>query len=413
MKRNCGIPKCCAWGLAVGLLVFVVRGAAQPPSGPDGSYQLSDLEGQWTWTQDPWFGDFFITKDADSYGGTLNDVYEGTYGDRIVDIALFDNHITFTRDGRFGQQYWDGTVTEEEGGLKIVDGIWVKTSGASGSFRAEKIYHSPVNLGPKVNTGNHEGSPDISADGMTLYFDAQNRRGGLKGWDIWMSEANSPHRDFGPAVVLPAPVNSSYDDCGPCLSDDSLTLYFASNRPGGSGDFDLWVTTRKTTKDPWGQPVNLGPAVNGPYDDKHPSISADGLTLYFDSRRPDDFDLIGSTDIYVTRRDSVNGDWSTPEPLWAINTPEDDECSPDISSDGLTLYYDSPLAGRDLWVTKRADPNAFWEQPLHLGVPFNTEGLDTDPSIAADGSLLYFVSDRAGAQGGFDIWMMPMKKGEN
>ena len=181
--------------------MFVVRGAAQPPSGSDHSYQLSDVEGQWTWTQDPWFGDFVIAKDADSYAGTLNDVYEGTYGDRIVDIALSDNHINFTRDGRYGIQYWDGTLKEEEGVLKIVDGRWVKTSGVAGSFRAEKIYSSPVNLGPNVNTGSHEGSPDISADGMTLYFDAYDRRGGLRGWDIWMSEANSPHRDFSPAVA--------------------------------------------------------------------------------------------------------------------------------------------------------------------------------------------------------------------
>ena len=412
MKANCCIPKCCVLGLAIGLLVFVARGAAQPPSEPDPSYQLSDVEGRWTWTQDPWFGDFVIAKDGDSYAGTLNDVYEGTYGDRIVDIALFDNHINFTRSGKYGIQYWDGTLKEEEGVLKIVDGWWVKTSGDGGSFRAEKIYGSPVDLGPNVNTGSHEGSPDISADGMTLYFDACDRRGGLRGWDIWMSEANSPHQDFSPAVALPAPVNSWYDDSGACISDDGLTLYFASNRPGGSGDFDIWVTTRKTTQDPWGQPVNLGPTVNSPYYDNHPSISADGLTLYFDSRRPDALGLDLYTDIYVTRRPSVNGEWSTPEPLTVVNTLWDDEYSPDISSDGLTLYYDSYLAGRDLWVTSRADPNAAWQQPIHLGVPFNSAGTDTDPSISADGSRLYFVSDRPGGEGGFDIWVMPMKKPE-
>jgi hypothetical protein len=345
--------------------------------------------------------------------GTLNDVYEGTYGDRIVDIALLDNHISFTRDGRYGIQYWDGTLKEDQGVLKIVDGYWVKTSGVAGTFSAEKIYSSPVNLGPNVNTGSHEGSPDISADGMTLYFDAYSRRGGLRGWDLWMSEANSPHQDFAPAVVLPEPVNSWYDDSGPCIADDGLTLYFASNRPGGSGDFDLWVTTRETTQDPWGQPVNLGPTVNSAYYDNHPSISADGLTLYFDSRRPDVLGLAGYTDIYVTRRPSVDGQWSTPEPLTVINSLWYNDYSPDISSDGLTLYYDSYLAGRDLWVMSRADPNAAWQQPIHLGVPFNTAGIDTDPSIAADGSLLYFVSDRPGSQGGFDIWVMPMKKGEN
>jgi Tol biopolymer transport system component len=189
-----------------------------------------------------------------------------------------------------------------------------------------------------------------------------------------------------------------------------LTLYFASNRPGGSGDFDIWVTTRKTTKDAWGQPVNLGLTVNSPYSDNHPSISADGLTLYFDSRRPNALGLAWYNDIYVTRRASINDKWGAPEPLSAINTLWYNEYSPDISSDGLTLYYDSYLAGRDLWVTTRADPNAAWPQGTHLGVPFNTAGTDTDPSISADGSMLYFVSDRPGGYGGFDIWVMPMKK---
>lgn len=410
MKANCGISKYCALGLAIGFLVFVVRGAAQPPSGSAPSYQLSDVEGQWTWTQDPWFGDFVIERDADSYAGTLNDVYEGTYGDTIVDIAILDNHISFTRDGRYGLQYWDGTLQEEEGVLKIVDGRWVKTSGTAGSFHAEKIYRSPVNLGPNVNTGSHEGSPDISADGMTLYFDAYNRPGGLGGWDIWMSDANSPHRDFSPAEPLPPPVNGWFDDSGPCISDDGLTLYFASNRLGGSGDFDIWVATRQTTEDPWGQPINLGPTVNSPYYDNHPSISADGLTLYIDSRRPSVLGLTWYTDIYVSRRTSVHGQWSTPEPLTDINALWYNDYSPDISSDDLTLYYDSYLAGRDLWVMSRADPNAAWQPPTHLGVPFNTAGIDTDPSLSADGSRLYFVSNRTGGQGGFDIWVMPMKE---
>jgi len=410
MKANGYMLKHCAWGLAVGLWVFVAPGAAQPLLDANLSYQLSDVEGQWTWTQDPWFGDFVIAKEGDLYTGTLNDVYEKTYGDKIVDIALSDNHLTFTRDGRFGLQYWDGTLKKEAGVLKIVDGRWVKTSGVSGSFYAEKIYSSPVNLGLDVNTDSHEGSPDISADGLTLYFDAYNRPGGLRGWDIWMSEANSPHRDFFPAIPLLAPVNSWYDDSGPCIADDGLTLYFASNRPGGSGDFDIWVTTRETPDDAWGQPANLGPTVNSLFYDNHPSISADGLTLYFDSRRPGALGLAWYTDVYVTRRASVNDPWSTPEPLTDINTLSYNDYSPDISSDGLTLYYDSYRAGRDLWVMSRADPNAAWQPPLHLGVPFNSAGIDTDPSLATDGSRLYFVSDRSGGQGGFDIWVMPMKE---
>jgi len=147
MKANGCIPKCCVWGLAVGLLVFAVRGAAQPASESDPSYQLSDVEGQWTWTQNPWFGDFVIEKNANSYAGTLNDVFEGTYGDKIVDIALSDNHLSFTRDGRYGIQYWDGTLKEEEGVLKIVAGRWVKTRRSGRVVQCREDLQQPCESG--------------------------------------------------------------------------------------------------------------------------------------------------------------------------------------------------------------------------------------------------------------------------
>jgi hypothetical protein len=409
MSTNCGMSKGCVLGLAIGLSVLVVGSTAQASSEPNVSYQFSDVEGAWSWSQDPWFGDFTIQKDGDSYSGALNDVFEGTYGDKVVDVGLWDNHLNFTRDGRYGIQFWDGALTEEDGILKIVEGRWLKPEGDTGPFTAEKIYSMPVNLGLNINSIGNEDSPDISADGMTLYFDAYSRRGGSGGWDIWMSEANTPHQNFAPAVPFAVPVNSAYDDCAPCISDDGLTFYFASNRPGGSGDFDIWMIARTTVTDPWTQPVNLGPVVNSPYGDSHPSISADGLTLYFDSRRPPDVNSSGGSDIYMTHRATLNDPWEKPEPVVAVNTPGD-EYSPDISSDGLSLYYDSPLAKRDLWVAKRTDPNEPWQQGTHLGMPFSSGQVDTDPTLSADGSMLYFVSDRPNGRGSFDIWQVEIKK---
>ena len=166
---------------------------------------------------------------------------------------------------------------------------------------------------------------------------------------------------------------------------------------------DSWVN--------WSEPVNLGPTVNSRYYDNHPSISADGLTLYFDSRRPGISRRPGYNDIYMTRRATVNDAWGKPE-LLAINT-EGLDYSPDIARDDLTLYYDSPLAGRDIWVTRRASPNEAWEKGAPLGPPFNTPGIDTDPSISANSSLLYFISNRPAGYGGFDIWVMDTKKEQN
>jgi regulation of enolase protein 1 (concanavalin A-like superfamily) len=384
---------------------------------PSSIFQLSDILGRWSCRQNPYHGDFVLKRDGTSCTGILNDVYEGTRGDRIVNVVVIGDHIAFTRRGAFGVQFWEGTLKKENGTLKIVDGRWRRERGGPvRSFTAEKKNDEneaeessgkpdvqtggAVNLGPNVNSGYNEGSPDISADGMTLYFDALGRPGGMGGWDIWMSQTETPYQDFAPATPLAAPVNSPFDESGPCLSDDGLTLYFASNRPGGLGSFDLWMATRKTTGDPWDEPVNLGPTVNSPYYDNRPSVSADGLTLYFDSSRPGAAGQSGLNDIYMTKRATTNDPWGEPEPL-VINT-EEHEFSPDITRDGLTLYYDSYQADRDLWVTRRTATNEAWPKGVPL-TAFNTPGIDTDPSISANSSLLYFVSDRPGGHRRFSV----------
>ena len=138
MNANCGMPKCCALGLVIGLSVFMVGCASQPQSKAHPSYQLSDVVGKWSWTQDPWHGDFVLKMDGDSCAGTLNDVYEGTYDDTIKDVTVSDNRIKFTRDGKFGTQQWEGTLKKKGWVLRIIDGRWTKEGGLSGSFTAKK-----------------------------------------------------------------------------------------------------------------------------------------------------------------------------------------------------------------------------------------------------------------------------------
>jgi hypothetical protein len=87
---------------------------------------------------------------------------------------------------------------------------------------------------------------------------------------------------FGTPTNLGPTVNSTYQDYLPVISPDGLELYFTSNRPGGYGGFDIWVTKRASLNDPWGPPQNLGPQVNSSGWDEPGSLSPDGLTLYFD-----------------------------------------------------------------------------------------------------------------------------------
>lgn len=138
MKGKWCRPGCCVLGLTMGLSVLMVGCASRPSSKSPPPYCLSDLEGAWSWTQDPWYGEFVLKKDGDSCTGTLDDVYEQTFGDRIADVVVSDDRIQFTRYGQYGIQNWEGTLKAEDGILKIVDGQWTKRGGVSGEFTAEK-----------------------------------------------------------------------------------------------------------------------------------------------------------------------------------------------------------------------------------------------------------------------------------
>jgi predicted secreted protein len=268
---------------------------------------------------------------------------------------------------------------------------------------ADFTFGEPTNLGPVVNSPYDDGSPDISADGLTLYFDSL-RPDGAGSWDIWLTRRETVDAEWGPSEPLGPSINSGYGESGPCISADGLTLYFASNRPGGKDDYDIWVTKRQSVQEPWGEPVNLGPTVNSWAYDNHPSVSADGLCLYFDSRRPNTSGSLGNNDLYVTKRASLADDWGVPTNLGpAINTDQI-QYSPNILPDGLTLFFDSRITDRDLWMTTRKSTDDDWTPAVSLGPPMNTQYIDTDPSMWVDGCILYFVSTRPGGTGRFDIW---------
>lgn len=119
--------------------------------------------------------------------------------------------------------------------------------------------------------------PFVSADGLRLYF-SSNRTGGM---GLYVAERASREAPFGAAVLLEGAVNTTAGDRFPTLTEDELTMYFSSDRPGGAGGYDIWVARRPTRSEPFGEPQNLGPIVNTPEDDVYPFLSRDGTTLYF------------------------------------------------------------------------------------------------------------------------------------
>ena len=265
---------------------------------------------------------------------------------------------------------------------------------------------TPTNLGPIVNSSSADWGPSISADGLQLFF-SSTRPGGYGIEDLYVATRETPDDDWGTPTNLGPPVNTSSWELGPSISADGLTLFFSSyNRPDGSGGDDIYVTTRETTSDPWEEPVNLGPIVNSSSEEWTPSISADGLTLFFTSNRAGGE---GGRDLWATTRETIHDEWRPPVNLGpAVNSPYV-EITMSISHDGLLLFLGSNRpggsGGHDLWLTRRETIDGPWGTPVNLGPNVNSSfQYDQTPSISADGSTLYFYSDRTGELGGGDIY---------
>ncbi len=262
----------------------------------------------------------------------------------------------------------------------------------------------PDNLGSLVNSSAFDGGPSISSDGLTLYF-VSERPGGLGKADLWVTTRATISAAFEPPKPLSATVNSAADDACPGISSDDLSLFFCSRRPGGFGDYDLWVSRRATKGDSFGPPENLGAAVNTGLWEGLPDISADGLTLFFDSNRAGG---VGNFDIWMTTRATTADAWGAPENLGAPINSAFSDVGAKMSPDGLVFFFTSDRpggsGGEDLWVAKRSSVRDAFGAPQNLGATINSSADDYGAVRLPDGLSLFFASKRLGGYGDFDLW---------
>jgi hypothetical protein len=166
--------------------------------------------------------------------------------------------------------------------------------------RDDFAWQNPVNLGSGVNSDANEFQAvpfeDDVTGTITLYF-TSNRAGGLGAEDIYASTLR-PDQTFGPAVLV-VELSTPFIDQQTAIRRDGLEMILASNRSGTLGGSDLWVATRASTSDPWSTPRNLGSVINGAATDGAPALSFDGTELYFFSNRPGG---LGGFDVYVSTR---------------------------------------------------------------------------------------------------------------
>lgn len=182
----------------------------------------------------------------------------------------------------------------------------------------------------ELNTDENEGAECISADGNLMLYTVCNRVGLLGGCDIFFSQKKEGKWSTPRGFT---PISSTSWDSQPTISADSKTIYFASDRPGGLGGKDIWYVVFENGK--WSEARNMGSPINTPEDDQTPFIHQDGITLYFTS---EGLPGMGGKDIYVSRR-QADSTWSEPQNLgYPINTKED-EGTISVAIDGKTAFY--------------------------------------------------------------------------
>lgn len=247
-------------------------------------------------------------------------------------------------------------------------------------------------------------------------------------FSAWSAPVNLNAVTLSDGTPCPAVVNSASSDSHPAISKDGLSLIFASTRPGGFGEFDLWVTERDTPDDCWQTPANLGQVVNSAFRDFAPNLSTDGHWLFFHSNRtqPDAVGKApcGGQDLYATHRQNKRDDfgWEAPINLGCtLNTSVDDA--------GPTFFEDDSTGILYLYFTrnnKANDPNSTFFD-IYVSTcsadldTCNTQGLwgpavpvdalnspfrDTRTAIRRrDGLEIILSTGRPGSLGNEDLWV--------
>lgn len=188
------------------------------------------------------------------------------------------------------------------------------------------------NIGAPVNTPYHNATLALSADGKLLFIYTDEQGNG----DILLSE-RQPDGTWSEPTPLPGIINSSYRESAISISKDEKTIYFTSDRPGGFGGSDIYMATRDSKGD-WSRVKNLGSKINTPFDEEGPFIDYDQVTLFFSS---EGHSGMGGYDVYKSTFNAQTGEWSDPENLgYPVNTPDHDLYFI-ASHDSKRAYYSS------------------------------------------------------------------------
>ena len=236
------------------------------------------------------------------------------------------------------------------------DDLWYATRPS-----VDSLWGTPHNMGPTINSSANDSLPFLSANEHIMYFHS-TRSGGCGLGDIWATYRRNANSAWEPPVNLGCVLNTQlWTETAPAFFEDPQTeqayLFYGSNRTGGPGDYDVYVSMLNEDGSP--SPGVLVPEFSSPKRDTRIFIRRDGLEAFVTSDRTDDGSQ-GMIDIWTTTRETLSDQWSTP--LVSLPSPANSSCddgSPFLSRDGTRLYFFSarggdPCGDRDIWYTTRA-----------------------------------------------------------
>jgi hypothetical protein len=263
----------------------------------------------------------------------------------------------------------------------------------------------------ELNTPFLEGCPIQSPDGLSLYM-ASNRPGGQGLLDIWVARRGSTSAPFGAPENLGPPVNSAADDfCPTPVRGGGLFFVSREALPGSCGLGDIYFT-RFNPVHGWSEPVHLACAPQGPnsaLDEQGPSyVEVDGKALLYFSRSSPSV----PGEIFVSRR-LADGSFGPATPVAELNDATANDIQPNVRKDGHELVFSSnrsgTLGGQDVWVSTRDSVHDPWSAPVNLGEAVNTDAAETRPSLSWDAQTLLFGRS-PGPEGMSDIYVATRDK---
>ncbi len=263
--------------------------------------------------------------------------------------------------------------------------------------------YAPKNMGENINSEALEYFPSLTIDGSKFIFTRRVNN------DEDFYQSNLQNGTWTKAAPVEGKINTNFNEGAQNISQDADWFVFTGcNYPEGVGSCDLYIAY-KTKSGGWTEPENMGAIVNTDFWESSPSLSPDKRHLYFSSNRPGGF---GGKDIWVSSK-LPNGKWSDAKNLGpTINTAGDESC-PFIHADNQTLYFNSnghPGYGMtDLFLSKQTTDNK-WDTAVNLGYPINTIDDEGSLIVSSDGRTAYFASDGLDTKGGLDLFQFELRE---